>query len=265
MDEAKQSHQRNSGVPKASQLSRITTTQAPRHSNIAASSSANLEPTNLHLLAADENDTSLLHGGQQQQVLQGNLAARRVMLRDSNEKQQQSARLNQQLPHCVVGGIASSSKARGNPASSSDLVDLTLDDSEILPVHEPKSKRLRHQEQGTSQLSQPFMDPASRHVTVLTGTVSASAQWTCSVCTLLNEDLSLQCCACGTVRPAGFQIRHLASCHSVTHSQPVPSVDGNAWKCKFCSLLSATASSRCSACGHWRYSYGAPHASRPTV
>lgn len=273
LDDAKQSDQSSSGAPKPSEPSSTSMSQATMPSTSAACSLAKLTPTDAQLSAKDKHSLSLLHGAQQQHVYAGQVPGALTVSCDNHGGQQQSALLSQQLqPGDLTHGSMPSTKvpgttARCNPASSSDLVDLTLDDSDALPTHQPKSKRLRYQQYGASQLAQTSAKPTAEPVCTLDQAEATSALWSCSVCTLLNEDLSLQCSACGTVRPAGDRQGHLNSSHPVAHAQTNPQVmpRGDAWECNFCSLVNAVGSSHCSACAQWRYSYGAPHASRPTV
>ena len=269
---AKQSGQRRSGAPTSPQPSRTSTNPAPIPPTSAASRLVKQKSRNADLSAGDRYCVNLLHGAEEQHVHQGHVAGSRTVTHHKCEEQQQSAPPSEQLQSAVSEGSmpstkVPSAKAKSNPASSSGLVDLTMDESDLLPAQKPKSKRLRHQEHGTSQPLQTFANPTSEHL-CSRDTASASAQWPCSVCTLLNEDLSLQCSACGTIRHAGSRLSHLNTCHPSTHAQSKTHAtlpDGSAWECKFCSLMNAVASTHCSACAQWRYSYGAPHASRPTV
>lgn len=277
LDDAKQSHQSSSGAQKPSQPSCTSNSQSTVPSTSAACSSANLSPTDAQLLAMDKHSVSLLRGAHQQHVHIRQAAGAMTVSCDNCGGQPLSALLSQQLqPGGLTHGSKPSTKvpgatARCNPASSNDLVDLTLDDSDSLPTHQPKSKRLRYQQHGASQLAQTSASlhetPTSEHVCSHDQAGASLALWPCSVCTLLNEDLSLQCSACGTVRPAGFRHGGPSTCHSGAHAQANSQVmpGGDAWQCKFCSLMNAVGSSHCSACAQWQYSYGAPHASRPTM
>ena len=273
LDDAKQSGQRSSGALTASQSSSTSTAQAPMPSTSAASSVVNQKSREADLSAKDRSSVSLLHGAQEQHVHQRHLAGSRIIAHTTYGEKPGLAPLSQQLqPNGLETSMTStkvpSTIAECNLASSSDLVDLTLDDSDLLPACEPKSKRLRHQQHGISQLPQISSNLTSEHFCPLDHTASASPPWPCCVCTLLNEDLSLQCSACGTLRPAGLRLSQGNTCYPVTHAHSKPQVtlpDCNAWECKFCSLTNAVASSHCSACAQWRYSYGAPHASKPTV
>lgn len=262
LDDAKQSNQSGSGAAKPfGPPSSTSMSQETKPSTSAACSSADPIRKDAQLSAEDKHSVRLSHNAQHVHARQ--VPGALTVSCDNHGGQSPSALLSQQLkPGDLTHGSKPSTKvpatvARCNPASSSDLVDLTLDESDSLPSHQPKSKRLRYQQHGPSQLAQTSAKPASEPVCSLNQAEATSALWTCSVCTLLNEDLSLQCSACGTVRPAGFRQGHL-------NTQSIPKV-GDAWECNFCSLMNAVGSSHCSACAQWRYSYGAPHASRPTI
>lgn len=62
------------------------------------------------------------------------------------------------------------------------------------------------------------------------------------------QPLALACGACNTVREA----------LPVESSTPA----AKTWTCKFCTLENLVLVDNCEACGQWRYSYGAPAASR---
>lgn len=259
-----QSDQRGSGGSKIPRSSSDISIQANMPCSTTLSSSANLSSRDARLLAAGSHNRSLLDSSQQQHVHQCDCTAGEVVSLAVQE--QPMAQQKDQLQNCDVKGSMACSTAGWQPGSgSSDLVDLTLDDAAVLPAHEPKSKRLRYQQHGTSHLS---LTSTSECLSAIGQTASAAQYWTCSVCTLLNQNLSLQCCACGTVRPAGLYCSKLSHGQAVSQPQPVSgavSFNGNTWSCKFCSLVNAPASSHCTACIQWRYSYGAPHASRPTI
>jgi len=73
-----------------------------------------------------------------------------------------------------------------------------------------------------------------------------SDQWVCNVCTLHNLPLALICAACGKEREMG--------------SNGMPTA--KTWKCKFCTLENLDLLDNCEACNQWRFSHGAPIASR---
>ncbi len=170
-----------------------------------------------------------------------------------------------------------------------DLVDLTADDIDMMSAQGP-SKRMRllqptaigspsqlcnmsNTGRGTGSLQD------SSHLQSDSACNGPANQWACESCTLLNADSSLQCSVCGQVRPAQFWPAQLEdvdtlACepqHQSTKVQDlknakVPSETGSGgWTCKFCSLVNASAQTNCCVCGQWRYSHGAPHASRPTL
>lgn len=63
--------------------------------------------------------------------------------------------------------------------------------------------------------------------------------WECGACTLLNPPLAPVCMVCCADKPKG------ATKYSI-------------WSCKFCTLENNVKLDKCSACGQWRYSRGAP-------
>lgn len=58
----------------------------------------------------------------------------------------------------------------------------------------------------------------------------------------LLQSLALACAACGNRK-----------------EQPTSTKE---WSCKFCTLANSDLLDTCEACGQWRYSYGAPSATR---
>ena len=183
----------------------------------------------------------------------------------------------------------------------SDLVDLTADDIDMTSAQGPSSKRMRLlQSKATgSQAQLCNMSETGRgtgslqdsgHMQTDSACNGPADQWACETCTLLNADISLQCSVCGQVRPAQFWPAQLEDVGALAcepqHQSPktkgqdlkkakVPSetalafpareTASDGWPCKFCSLLNASAQTNCCVCGQWRYSFGVPHASRPTL
>lgn len=181
----------------------------------------------------------------------------------SHEQQQQLMQMNQQQrKHSDKSKPGHN--AEGNPASSCELVDLTIDDCEQSPAQEPEAKRLRHELHDASRFGQTMQDAMPDPS--LGCAQTASTQWACSTCTLLNNEITLQCSACGSVRPAGFPSNIKGGNAPDAISKPVLKlpqtlqrpVDHSGWTCKFCLLLNASGTSHCSACDQWRYSYGVP-------
>ncbi|CAM6127360.1 unnamed protein product [Calypogeia fissa] len=83
------------------------------------------------------------------------------------------------------------------------------------------------------------------HISDGVGPTSQEASlWECQVCTLLNKPVSVTCEACAVPR------------------MQASTKDSKSWTCKFCTLRNAESLSNCGACNQWRYSYGAPTASR---
>ncbi|CAN6164795.1 unnamed protein product [Urochloa humidicola] len=67
-----------------------------------------------------------------------------------------------------------------------------------------------------------------------------NSKWECGACTLLNQPLAPICEVCGTAKPKIAKAKYMT------------------WSCKFCTLENSTKLDKCSACDHWRYSYGPP-------
>lgn len=58
----------------------------------------------------------------------------------------------------------------------------------------------------------------------------------------LLQSLALACAACGHIKEQPISIKE--------------------WTCKFCTLTNSNLLDNCEACGQWRYSHGAPSATR---
>lgn len=86
-------------------------------------------------------------------------------------------------------------------------------------------------------------------------------QWTCGFCTFAsNPAWAVQCMVCGTPQEGiASKPVHLAAQH--VHGPQ----SFNGWTCKSCTLVNSPEATHCSVCDSWRYSYGVPHASRPTL
>lgn len=175
--------------------------------------------------------------------------------------QQQAVRRNSRNTHA-----ASSPVVKG--ADNNELVDLTLNEDD----HEPVLKRVRGHKPKAGSTEAQQCKAAGRTI------CSQDAQdhsvlathWACSICTLLNADLSLQCAACGQTRPAGFEMAESSHHHcqmNANLAEPAKAATdiGSSWSCRFCSALNSHQATHCCACDQWQYSYGVPHASRPTV
>ena len=208
-------------------------------------------------------------------------------------KQQQQQQLNDQQrlranPACT----SCSSMPTKQLLGGTDLVDLTADDFDMMSAQGPTSKRMRLlQSKATgSQAQLCNMTDTGRgtgslrdsgHLQTDSACSRLANQWACETCTLLNPESSLQCSVCGQIRPAQFwltqsEVADASACEPQHQSQStqvqelkiakVPNKPGSGkWTCKFCSLLNASAQKNCCVCGQWRYSHGAPHASRPTL
>ncbi|KAL3146079.1 hypothetical protein ABBQ38_015428 [Trebouxia sp. C0009 RCD-2024] len=125
--------QRGSGCGKAPQSSSDTSVQANMPCDTTASSSAaNGSSRDAQLLAAGSHNRSLLHSSQQQHLHQGDRTAGEVASLASHNMQEQP-----------MARVARTTAGWEPGSSSSDLVDLTLDDADALPTHRPKSKRQR--------------------------------------------------------------------------------------------------------------------------
>ena len=68
-------------------------------------------------------------------------------------------------------------------------------------------------------------------------TASAGSLWSCGQCTLVNENSSSHCAACGSSRP-----------FEQTSSRPLPRDHPRHWSCPQCTLLNEEENSECSAC-----------------
>ena len=166
-------------------------------------------------------------------------------------------------------------------ASANDFVDLTLDDTDLAPgqasADSQAKKRARHQALRCTAVEHGPQTQAG-HATAAGNMPSslslqgpAQKQWTCSTCTLLNNDLALQCEACGQTRPAGSHLSQALPTPPCTAAakQPVTTCvnpkSGTNWVCKSCTVSNDAEASHCCVCCTWRYSYGVPHVSRPTI
>lgn len=220
------------------------------------------------------------------------------------KQQQQQQQLNDQQrlradPACTSCSSMPTKQLLGD----NDLVDLTADDIHMTSEQGPTSKHMRLLQSEATGYSTPAQLCCMSDTGRGTGSLQDSShlqsdsafngpanQWACEACTLLNADSSLQCSVCGEVRPAQFWSAQLENVDTLAcepqHQSPktkgqdlknakVPSETALAfparetasggWTCKFCSLLNASAQTNCCVCGQWRYSFGVPHASRPTL
>ncbi|XP_077238277.1 DNA-dependent metalloprotease WSS1-like [Tasmannia lanceolata] len=142
---------------------------------------------------------------------------------------------------CGSGSCGESSAVyKGSTGSSKDSSVIQIDTSDALPQHK-----------GSISGDSTFKDRSKR--TSSSGTLldhSASentedrAIWECGVCTLFNEPLAPICEACGIQKPKDVATK------------------SKIWSCRFCTLENSIKLEKCSACEQWRYSYGAPVATR---
>ena len=208
----------------------------------------------------------------------------------AKQQQQQQPLNDQQRLRADPACTSCSSMPTKQLLCDSDLVDLTADDVDVTSAQGPTSKRMRllQSESNGSPAQLCSMTDTGRgtgslqdssHLQTDSACNMPANQWACETCTLLNAESSLQCSVCGQVRPAQFwpaQLENVDTCEP-QHQLPktkvqdlknakVPSETGaGKWTCKFCSLLNASAQTNCCVCGQWRYSFGVPHASRPTL
>lgn len=101
---------------------------------------------------------------------------------------------------------------------------------------------------------------------------SPPEQWACNACTLLNAAMNLQCAACGGRRLASFALPPAHSgavCNQPMYNRAQASdkmqKQPGGWRCSQCTAANNDKASHCHICQTWRYSYGVPHASRPTL
>ena len=226
---------------------------------------------------------------------------------------------NQSKTHSVCN--ATDRHSQPKPATA-ELVDLTLDDMNDVPVHLSSctvpSKRARHDScsiYSNPQVSRECMgnivrvsvshsngmQPIEGQAGVLSGkstqpsmeaAVETQAKcsvpeakkesvkqvgsevntdlmqrhpppqhWTCGFCTYaMNPAWAVQCMVCRTLQEG------TASKPVHLHAQHVHGPQlCNGWTCKSCTVVNSPEATHCSVCDTWRYSYGVPHASRPTL
>ncbi|XP_057968988.1 uncharacterized protein LOC131158262 [Malania oleifera] len=143
-----------------------------------------------------------------------------------------------------------------NDHAESSFVDLSVDDSTsgVMLNHDVRcqSQKIRS-ELDTGLLSETFT-PESCFVGLSMGpsisgstpscsvaqNAEKSVTWECETCTLLNPPLAPICGICNTPKPRDVGTKY------------------EFWSCKFCTLENSAKLEKCSACGQWRYSHGAP-------
>mmetsp|Transcript_3432 Transcript_3432/g.6785 ORF Transcript_3432/g.6785 Transcript_3432/m.6785 type:complete len:470 (+) Transcript_3432:359-1768(+) len=81
---------------------------------------------------------------------------------------------------------------------------------------------------------------------------TVGTSWACGLCTLLNGETSQQCAACESPRELRTGTRTKSS-------------TSRTWQCKFCNVQNDSPASHCAGCTQWRYSFGPPMVSRPTL
>ncbi|KAF5479052.1 hypothetical protein F2P56_005557 [Juglans regia] len=104
------------------------------------------------------------------------------------------------------------------------------------------SQSTHRQESDFMDLPNPSSEPGHSHDTIPDRTLNPEEplMWECGTCTLLNPPLAPICELCSTQRPKDIHIKY------------------KIWPCKFCTLENSVELEKCSACGQWRYSRGAP-------
>lgn len=141
-----------------------------------------------------------------------------------------------------------------NSHAGSSFVDLTVEAStsaSIVDNNVPTQRRSPQRD--TKSLSRSLNgSPKSAFVDLSAGGSSSgcnqnttcnaeeSSMWECAVCTLLNPPLAPMCELCDTQKPKDVKDKY------------------KIWSCKFCTLESSVKIEKCTACGQWRYSHGAP-------
>ncbi|CAN6172852.1 unnamed protein product [Urochloa humidicola] len=127
----------------------------------------------------------------------------------------------------------------------------TDDDSDdIIILNEPPNMTRKDGKPPKGSCSNTSTESSSSsgiHTTARDGSSSFStsdaddnSKWECGACTLLNQPLAPICEVCGTAKPKIAKAKYMT------------------WSCKFCTLENSTKLDKCSACDHWRYSYGPP-------
>ncbi|KAF8079090.1 WLM domain-containing protein [Lyophyllum atratum] len=155
---------------------------------------------------------------------------------------------------CASGALANQEAEKAAKESVEDhIIDLTVDDSdseEVLMV-EPKMPLAGPSKAAAIPLTKRIPAPTSTklssisHAAPITGASGsstrnkvppktsprASTQWPCSICTLLNDSVALQCDACFTVRPPDLSLGWAClACGEV-------GIPHERWMCQFCGTV----------------------------
>lgn len=187
--------------------------------------------------------------------------------------------------NCGVGQLQVSSERKGfrtqTASNGSQVEPTTLSSASAChagPVHRPPADLLGHPVTGATANSVAAVgtDYSVRNKSTHSLQAFSQKQWSCIACTLFNPELSLQCAVCGAIQPANSctnpEVCPDACEHPVCNpgcSSFRPSVQSHSaagsWSCKLCTAANDPQASHCCVCDAWRYSYGLPHASRPTL
>ncbi|KAJ8084645.1 hypothetical protein PM082_003420 [Marasmius tenuissimus] len=140
---------------------------------------------------------------------------------------------------CGQGDLAQREAEKASKDSiQNDVIDLTLDDSddeeedfEITVVNKPPvaSKKARPPSPSLDVSSTKKSRPNLRSPQT---SASCSTGWSCPVCTLVNQEMALQCDACLTTRPVK-QLSTGWTCLSCAES----GISHDLWCCTFCGAI----------------------------
>ncbi|GKV19417.1 hypothetical protein SLEP1_g29680 [Rubroshorea leprosula] len=128
--------------------------------------------------------------------------------------------------------------------SKSKFVDLTTEDPESGSILDHSAGSNKQNSKSNNSTTNQFLSSTSSARSMRSDDFphapAEPAMWECGTCTLLNPPFAPLCKLCTAEKPKDIGIKH------------------EFWSCKFCTLENSVKLDRCSACDHWRYSYGPP-------